>query len=47
MLNRYLGDMKIVWDSFIESLKEDYPLFSSEWRYYNEAKTWLIKITKK
>jgi hypothetical protein len=47
VLSRYLDEVKKTWDSFIDSLKENYPLFSGEWRYYNDGKNWLFKITKK
>ncbi len=47
VLSRYLGKVKSTWDSFIDLLKENYPLFASEWRYYNDGKNWLFKITKK
>jgi hypothetical protein len=47
VLSRYLGDVKNTWDSFMDFLKDDYPLFSTEWRYYNDGKNWLCKITKK
>lgn len=46
VLDRYLGDVKSTWDSFIKLLKED-PLISTEWRYYNDGKSWLFKVTKK
>ncbi len=47
VLSGYLGDVKNIWDSFLIFLKENYPLFSTEWRYYNDGKNWLFKITKK
>lgn len=47
VLSRYLGEVKITWDSFDDFLKESYPLFSGEWRYYNDGKSWLYKLTKK
>ncbi|OHD18644.1 MAG: hypothetical protein A2086_17385 [Spirochaetes bacterium GWD1_27_9] len=47
VLAKYLHDTKNIWDSFIELLKNDYPLLSLEWRYYNDGKSWLCKITKK
>ena len=47
VLSRYLGEVKNTWDAFIYFLKENYPLFSTEWRYYNDGKNWLFKITKK
>ncbi len=47
VLSRCLGDVKRSWDSFIELTRESYPAFSSEWRYYNDGKSWLYKVTKK
>ena len=47
VLSRYLGENKNNWDSFINILKEEYPLFSTEWRYYKDGKSWLFKVTKK
>ena len=47
VLSRYLGENKKIWDSFINILKEEYPLFSTEWRYYKDGKSWLFKVTKK
>ncbi len=47
VLSRHLGQAKHAWDSFAELIRESYPLFSCEWRYYNDGKSWLYKITKK
>lgn len=47
ILSSYLGETKTAWDSFIDLLKNNYPLFTSEWRYYNDGKNWLFKVTKK
>lgn len=47
VLGRYLGDVKNTWDSFIDFIKESYPSFSGEWRYYNDGKRWLYKLTRK
>jgi hypothetical protein len=47
VLIRYLGEVKKVWDIFIDLIKENYPSYSTEWRYYNDGKSWLFKITKK
>jgi len=47
VLSRYLGEVKSTWDSFLDFIKENYPLFSGEWRYYNDGKSWLYKLTKK
>ncbi|MDA3813307.1 MAG: DUF3788 family protein [Candidatus Cloacimonetes bacterium] len=47
VLSSHLGEVKKIWDSFIAFLKDDHPLFSTEWRYYNDGKNWLFKVTKK
>jgi len=47
VLSRYLGKVKETWDSFNDFLKESYPSFSAEWRYYKDGKSWLYKLTKK
>jgi hypothetical protein len=47
VLSRYLGKAKNTWDLFMNFLKENYPAFSGEWRYYRDGKSWLYKLTKK
>ena len=47
VLKRCLGDAKDAWDSFAAFLESKYPNYSGEWRYYNDGKSWLRKITKK
>jgi hypothetical protein len=47
VLSHELGKAKEAWDSFIAFLKETHPSFTGEWRYYNDGKSWLYKITKK
>ena len=47
VLDRYLGKTKNAWDSFTTFINENYPAFAGEWRYYNDGKSWLHKITKK
>lgn len=47
VLARHLGNVKSTWDTFFAFLKEKYPLFSADWRYYDDGKSWLCKLTKK
>ena len=47
VLSRHLGDVKITWDAFNDILKQQYPSITGEWRYYNDGKSWLFKVTKK
>ena len=43
----YLGNTKDIWVSFFEYLHENHPDITSEWRYYNDGKSWLMKNTQK
>jgi len=47
VLKHYLGDAKDAWDRFAAFLEDNYAGYSREWRYYNDGKSWLHKITKK
>ncbi|MCJ7629315.1 MAG: DUF3788 domain-containing protein, partial [Longimicrobiales bacterium] len=47
VLERYLGETKPVWDSFLSFLKEAHPSFATEWRFYKDGNRWLFKVTKK
>jgi hypothetical protein len=47
VLERHLGGMKPVWDSFLSFIEEAHPSYATEWRYYNDGKRWLLKVTKK
>ncbi len=47
VLERHLGNAKEAWDSFGGFLEDNYPEYSGEWRYYNDGKSWLYKITRK
>ena len=47
VLSHYLGEVKNTWDSFVNFINVSYPNFSGEWRYYNDGKNWLYKLTKK
>jgi hypothetical protein len=47
VLAQYLGNVKIIWDALMEMLStHDIPI-STEWRYYNDGKSWLCKATQK
>lgn len=47
VLESYLGVVKETWDSFTGFISESYPTYTGEWRYYNDGKNWLYKITNK
>jgi len=43
----HIGNTKIYWQQFFEELHAKYPEFSEQWRYYNDGKSWLLKIANK
>jgi len=47
VLARHLGKSRPLWDSFFDFLHSEHPDFKEEWRYYNDGKSWLMKITHK
>lgn len=42
-----IGDTKTLWISFFEYIHQNHPDFSEVWKYYNDGKTWLLKVSKK
>lgn len=43
----HIGRSKSLWNSLFTIIKTDYPQISTEWRYYNDGKSWLMKATVK
>jgi hypothetical protein len=43
----YIGKYRSLWISFFDYIKAEHPDFSREWRYYNDGKSWLHKVTRK
>lgn len=43
----HIGKKKILWISLFEFIQQQYPDFNKEWRYYNDGKSWLLKVTQK
>lgn len=42
-----IGEKKDLWIAFFEALRERHPDLVQEWRYYNDGKNWLMKVTRK
>jgi len=42
-----IGKRKALWISFFDMLRERHLDFGQEWRYYNDGKNWLMKVTRK
>ena len=43
----HLGKARNIWISFFEYLHENHSDITPEWRYYNDGKSWLMKVTRK
>jgi len=43
----HIGKSKSLWLSLFENIHKDHPDFTEEWRYYNDGKSWLMKVQKK
>lgn len=47
VLSRTLGARRTLWRQFFEEVAADQPDLATEWRYYNDGKAWLMKVTHK
>jgi hypothetical protein len=47
VLARQFGRAKPAWDAFMALLAANNPPLAAEWRYYNDGKSWLCKVTLK
>jgi hypothetical protein len=43
----HIGKARPLWLSLFEFIHTTYPDFVEEWRYYNDGKSWLMKVTRK
>jgi len=43
----HIGKSKVLWQSVFEFIHTNHPDFIEQWRYYNDGKSWLLKVTKK
>ena len=43
----HIGRSKILWKSLFDFIHTNHPDISEEWRYYNDGKSWLMKVTRK
>ena len=43
----HIGKSKILWESIFNYIHTNYPDFSEKWNYYNDGKSWLMKISNK
>jgi len=43
----HIGRAKSNWVSIFDHIHSNHPEFSEEWRYYNDGKSWLLKVVRK
>jgi len=43
----HIGKNKTLWQSLFQYILTNYPDISEQWRYYNDGKSWLMKVTRK
>ncbi|MFA6978991.1 MAG: DUF3788 family protein [Ignavibacteriaceae bacterium] len=43
----HIGKSKALWQSVFEFIHANHPDLTEEWRYYNDGKSWLLKVVKK
>jgi len=43
----HIGKSKPLWLSLFEYIHKNHPDFTKEWRYYNDGKSWLMKVQRK
>jgi hypothetical protein len=44
---KILGKNKSHWIGLFDFIRSQYPDIEANWRYYNDGKTWLLKVTRK
>ena len=42
-----IGRNSKLWDAFFEIIHSGYPDFEENWKYYNDGKSWLMKVARK
>lgn len=43
----HIGKTRSLWLALFDYISKTYPEFNSEWRYYKDGKSWLMKVTRK
>jgi hypothetical protein len=47
ILFSHIGKSKSYWKKLFDYTHTNYPDFSEQWRYYNDGKSWLLKVVRK
>ena len=43
----HIGRSEKLWEAIFDHIHENHPEINTEWRYYNDGKSWLLKATIK
>lgn len=43
----HIGRFAPLWILFFDYIHQEHPEFTEEWRYYNDGKSWLMKVQRK
>lgn len=43
----HLGKSKAIWEELFKHIHTEHPDLTEEWRYYNDGKSWLMKVTRR
>lgn len=43
----HIGRTRNLWDSLFDYIHNEHPGFTEQWRYYNDGKSWLMKVSRK
>lgn len=43
----HIGRFKTLWQSIFNYIHISHPDFNEQWRYYNDGKSWLLKVSRK
>jgi len=43
----HIGKSKVSWKAIFKYIHANHPDFNEQWRFYNDGKSWLLKVTRK
>jgi len=43
----HIGETRSLWLELFNYIRDSHPDINQEWRYYNDGKSWLMKVTRK
>ncbi len=47
VIESHIGRSNSLWQSLFDFIHREHPDFSEQWRYYNDGKRWLLKVSRK